>query len=106
MIEKKVLAGVEKNDVRSQIGEVITNAIDPAWTEPIALSAGILRGRKELVTILYESAKADSVPELETLLALCLRDADLEDFAFDPAYLIKRDEILGELVEAATERAV
>lgn len=103
IIERKVLDGAEVKDVRAHIGDVISNAINPAWTEPIALAAGIMRGRSELVSELYALYKARSNPDLEMLLALCLRDADLEDFTIDPEYQIKRDEILSKLVETATE---
>ncbi len=103
IIERKVLDGSEMKDVRGQLGDVIMNVINPAWTEPIALAAGIMRGRPELVDELYETYKTHSSPELQMLLALCMRDADLEDFAFDPGFMIKRDEILSNLVETATE---
>jgi hypothetical protein len=96
IIEKKVLDGAEVKDVRAHIGDVISNAINP----------GIMRGRSELVSELYALYKARSSPDLEMLLALCLRDADLEDLTLDPEYQIKRDEILSKLVETATEAVV
>lgn len=102
-IANKVLAGIEKRDVRSEIGEVLTNAINPAWSEPIALAAGILRGRSELVTALFDAYKDRRTPEIQLLLATCLRDADLENLAQDPSYLLKQDEILGQLVQTAAE---
>jgi len=102
-IANKVLAGIEIRDVRSEIGEVLTNAINPAWSEPIALAAGILRGRSELVSALFDAYKDRRTAEIQLLLATCLRDADLENFALDPSYLLKQDEILGQLVQTAAE---
>jgi len=101
VIAKKVIRGAEMKDVRAEIGDVIRNLANPLWAEPIALAAGILKGRTELVTVLYEEYKARSTLELRVLLASCLRDSDLDNFEFDPDYLIKQDEILSELVDTA-----
>lgn len=101
VIANKVLDGVEIKDIRAKIGDVIANLANPGWTEPITLAAGILRGRTELVTVLYDEYKERPTSEFRMLMAGSLRDADLDDFSFDPDYLIKQDEILSELIEAA-----
>jgi hypothetical protein len=101
VISDKVLLGVDKNDIKAEIPEVLENAINPRWYEPIALAAGILRGRTELVTILFEEAQLNPSPELDGLLALCMRDADLEDLTLDEDFLQKQDEIISGIVEIA-----
>lgn len=103
VIKENVLKGAEIRDVRSQIGEVIVNAINPAWSEPIALAAGILRGRSELIEALFEAYRDRPSPDIEMLLAMCMRDADLENFELDDDHLLKQDQILSRLVDTALE---
>lgn len=105
VIERNVLDGVKIKDVRAKIGDVLRHSINPAWAEPIALAAGIMRGRTELVDELYAYYQRQPGPELEMLLALCLRDADLDNFEFDPQHLQQRDEILSNTVNLALEGA-
>jgi hypothetical protein len=90
--------------MRAKLRDVLQNLGDPAWAEPIALAAGMMRGRTELVTLLYEEYKKRPRSDLQLLLAACLRDAELENFDFDPSYLIIQDEILGSLVDLASSR--
>lgn len=101
VIAKKVLIGIKEKDVLSQIVDVISNIANPIWNEPIALAAGVLRGRTELVSTLYEEYKKRPTAEFKILLGLCLRDADLDNFNFDPSYLITQDDILSDVVDTA-----
>ena len=94
IIARKTVEGVEAKDVRGKLGEVLVNAINPAWFEPIALAAGIMRGRSELVGELHALQRQQPSKDLELLLALCLRDANLEEFPADEELLNRRDEIL------------
>lgn len=103
IIAKQVSDGIKNGDVKAELGDVLSNVANPIWTEPIKLAAGILRGRTEFISILYEEYKEKPTPQFELLMAGCLRDADLENFEFDNDYLIKQDEILSRLVETAIE---
>jgi len=102
VIAQRVLIGFEEKDVRSKIRDVINNVANPRWNEPIALAAGVLRGRTELVSTLYEEYKKHPTAEFSVLLGACLRDADLEDFSYDPDYLITQDDILSSIVDTAS----
>ena len=101
IISTKVLQGVEKKDVRSEIGDVIRNLANPRWFEPISLAAGILKGRSEIVNVLYEEYKVRPSMELQLLLAGCLRDADLDRTDIDSDLLLIQDRILSTVVELA-----
>lgn len=101
VIEEKVLRGVELKDLRDEIFDVIRNLRNDFWAEPIALAAGMLKGRTELPSVLYEEHKVRPTIELQILLAACLRDADLTKLDYEADYLLKQDEILTGLVETA-----
>jgi NACHT domain-containing protein len=101
VIANKVLRGAEKKDVRAEIRDVLRNVANPRWFEPISLAAGILKGRPEIVNILYEDYKTRPTSELQILLAGCLRDADLEKSDIDPDLLLIQDTILSEVVSLA-----
>lgn len=103
VIYENVVRGADIKDVPSQIPEVIANAINPAWSEPIALAAGILRGRSELITALFDAYQDRPSPDIEILLAMCMRDADLENLDLGNDYLLKQDQILSRLVATALE---
>lgn len=101
-LAEKVLKGNERGNIQAEATEFVNNIYNPLWTEPIALAAGILRGRTELVTFLYETYQRNPRPELRTLLGRCLRDADLANLHLDQDYLGIQDHILSEIVEAAS----
>ncbi len=100
VIAEKVLHGAQMKDVKAGIVDILRNIANPRWVEPISLAAGILRGRKELFMELFEVYKAQPNPDsqFKLLLASCLRDADLSNFASNSEDLIAQDEILSELV--------
>jgi predicted NACHT family NTPase len=108
VIAAKVLRGAEKKDMRSEIGEVLKNLANTRWFEPISLAAGILKGRPELVNVLYEEYKTRPTTELQLLLAGCLRDADLDKTDTDPDLLSIQDTILTAVVGLAfaTEQVI
>jgi predicted NACHT family NTPase len=98
IIAAKVLEGVKKKNVRSELGDVFKNLANPRWFEPVSLAAGILRGKPELVNVLYEEYKARPTTELQLLLAGCLRDADLDNADINPDLLLVQDTILSAIV--------
>lgn len=103
VIAERVVKGAAIGALREELAVMLANTINPAWQEPIALAAGILRGRSELITLLFEEYQKQPSPELETLLGVCLRDAELEDFSVDPRVLLIQDEVISKLVASAIE---
>ncbi len=103
VIAEQVQMGAAKETLHEELAATVANTINPAWQEPIALAAGILRGRPELITILFEEYQKQPSPELEALLGICLRDAELEDFSIDPYVLLIQDEVISKLVASAIE---
>jgi len=101
MIVSKIIFGIEKKDLRSEIGDVVKNLANPRWFEPICLTAGILRGRSELITVLFDEYTTHPSIELQLLLAGCLRDADLDRTDLEPGLLLIQDKILGAIVDLA-----
>ncbi|HMM98614.1 MAG TPA: NACHT domain-containing protein [Anaerolineales bacterium] len=101
VIASKVLQGSEKKDLRSELGDILRNITNPRWFEPISLASGILRGRSELVNVLYEEYKARPTVELQLLLAGCLRDANLDEEDLGSDFLLIQDMILSEVVKIA-----
>jgi len=101
IIAEKVLLGIERKNVRTQIRDVLKNITNPRWAEPITLAAGILKGRTELVSTLFEEVKGRNDPEVWLLLAGALRDSDLNSEQLKPNYMLIQDEILEHLVESA-----
>lgn len=43
------------------------------------------------------------MPELEALLGICLRDAELEELQHSPYVLLIQDEVISKLVASAIE---
>lgn len=103
VIAEQVQVGAAKKALHEELAAVVANAINPAWQEPIALAAGILRGRPELITILFEEYQRQPSPELEALMGICLRDAELEDFNIAPHVLLIQDEVISKLVTSAID---
>lgn len=101
VIAAKVLQGMEKKDVRSEVGDMLKNLANPRWFEPICLAAGILKGRPDLVNILYAEYKMRPTRELQLLLGGCLRDADLDKTDLDPEFLLVQDTVLSDVVGIA-----
>jgi hypothetical protein len=101
VIAERVMHGMERGNLQAEASELAANVHNPLWAEPIALAAGILRGRPELVTFLYHEYRRRMTPELQILLGRCLRDADLANMRFDQDYLGIQDHILSEIIEAA-----
>jgi predicted NACHT family NTPase len=101
VIAEKVVRGSEMKDVKSEMRDVLRNIANPRWFEPISLAAGILKGRSEIVDLLYEEYKTHPSTELKLLLAGCLRDADLEKADVNPDLLLIQDTILSEMVGLA-----
>jgi predicted NACHT family NTPase len=101
VIAEKVLRGAEIKDLKSEMRDVLRNIANPRWFEPISLAAGILKGRSEIVNLLFEEYKTHPTKELRILLAGCLRDADLEKTDIDPDLLLIQDTILSEIVGLA-----
>lgn len=106
VIESKVLQGVADKDVRGSIRDLLNNLYNPLWTEPIALAAGVMRGRSELISVLHEEYKVSPNDELLGLLGMSLRDADLEAPDRDPEVMLIQDEVFSKLVARAYPKKV
>lgn len=103
VIAKMVEKGIETKSLRSEIYIVLHNFNNPKWAEPIALTSGILRGRKEFVEILINEYDMSLSKDSLLLLANCFRDSDLEDIGSQSDILSHQDRILSGLVDLAFE---
>lgn len=82
------------DDGQSGLEYLADQAIDPWWSEPIVLAAGILRNATALIEGIYQKVSPNLTDETCLLLGKCITDADLSDFAL-------KDEILERVIKLA-----
>lgn len=96
VIVERVEDGLTAADLEAHVS-------DTRWAEPIALAVGVMRGRTELLRLLYELYARDPTDDLMLLIAACLRDADVleHDGDLPDELLLVQDRILARVVDAA-----